>query len=66
MNTQANQVIKVGDKVAFDNGQVEIFKAETNLDNKEIQQFRKLVLTGVYQVGILRELGLTMATVTYP
>ncbi|MBD0333745.1 MAG: hypothetical protein ICV66_13955 [Chitinophagaceae bacterium] len=66
MNTQANQKIKVGDKVTFDNDKVEVFKAETNLDNKEIQQYRKLVLAGIDQVGVVKEPGITMTTVSYP
>lgn len=66
MNTQANQKIKVGDKVTFDNDKVEVFKAETNLDSKEIQQYRKLVLAGIDQVGIVKEPSITMTTVSYP
>lgn len=66
MNTQANQRIKVGDKVTFDNDKVEVFKAETNLDNKEIQQYRKLVLAGIDQIGIVKDAGTTMTTVSYP
>ncbi|RZK25698.1 MAG: hypothetical protein EOO43_04855 [Flavobacterium sp.] len=66
MNTQANQRIKVGDKVTFDNDKVEAFKAETNRDNKEIQQYRELVLAGIDQVGIVKEIGSAMTTVSYP
>lgn len=66
MNTQANQRIKIGDKVTFDNDKVEVFKAETNLANKEIQQYRKLVLAGIDQIGIVKEPGTTMTTVSYP
>jgi 3-isopropylmalate dehydratase small subunit len=66
MDTQVNQKIKIGDKVTFDNDKVEVFKAETNLDHKEIQQYRKLVLAGIDQIGIVKELGITMTTVSYP
>lgn len=66
MNSKSNSQIKVGDKVTFDNDKIEVFKAETNLDNKEIQQYRKLVLSGIDQVGIVKEQGVTMTTVSYP
>lgn len=66
MKSQTKQQIKVGDKVTFDNDQIEVFKAETNLDNKEIQQYRKLVLAGIDQVGIVKEPGAAMTTVSYP
>jgi 3-isopropylmalate dehydratase small subunit len=66
MNTQANQRVKVGDKVTFDNDKVEVFKAETNLNSKELQQYRKLVLAGIDQIGIVKEPGTTMTTVSYP
>jgi hypothetical protein len=65
MSTQKRQKIKAGDKVTFDNDQIEIFKAETNLDNKEIQQYRKLVLAGIDQVGTVKEAGATMTTVSF-
>ena len=57
--------IQVGAKVTFDNDKIEVFKKETNLDNKEIQQYRKLVLAGIDQVGIVKEPGVTMTTVSY-
>ena len=66
MNNQNKLPIQVGDKVTFDNDKIEIFKAETNLDNKEIQQYRKLILAGIDQVGIVKEPGATMTTVSYP
>ena len=47
MNTEIKQQIKIGDKVTFDNDKVEVFEAETNLENKEIQQNRKLILAGI-------------------
>jgi hypothetical protein len=66
MQSTVKQPIKVGDKVTFDNDQIETFKAETNLDNKEIQQYRKLVLAGIDQVGVVKELGGNLTTVSYP
>ncbi len=66
MQSRAKQPIKVGDKVTFDNDQIETFKVETNLDNKEIQQYRKLVLAGIDQVGVVKELGGNLTTVSYP
>lgn len=66
MQSTVKQPIKVGDKVTFDNDQIETFKAETNLDNKEIQLYRKLVLAGIDQVGVVKELGGNLTTVSYP
>lgn len=66
MQTELKQTIKVGDKVTFDNDQIESFKAETNIDNREIQQYRKLVLAGINQVGIVKELGDNLTTISYP
>lgn len=58
--------IKVGDKVTFDNDKIEIFKAETSSKEKPIQQYQQLVLAGVDQVGIVKELGGNLTTVSYP
>jgi len=58
--------INVGDKVTFDNDQIEAFKAETDLEDKEIKQYRKLVLAGIDQVGVVKELGGNLTTVSYP
>ena len=66
MNTEIKQQIKIGDKVTFDNDKVEVFKAETNQENKDIQQYRRLVLAGIDQVGFVKEPGVTMTTVSYP
>jgi len=66
MKSQTKHLIKGGDKVTFDNDKIEEFKAETNLDSKEIQQYRKLVLAGIDQVGVVKEPGVTMTTVSYP
>lgn len=65
MSIKTNQAIEVGDKVTLDNYKVGVFKAETNLDNKEIQQYRKLVLAGIDQVGVVKDPGITMTTVAY-
>lgn len=66
MKSKTQHQIKIGDKVTFDNDKIEVFKAETNIDSKEIQQYRKLVLAGIDQVGIVKEPGVTMTTVSYP
>ncbi len=66
MKIKQNLPIHVGAKVTFNNDDIEIFKAETNLDNPEIQQYRKLVLAGIDQVGTVKEPGISMTTVSYP
>ncbi|RZK10575.1 MAG: hypothetical protein EOO46_10260 [Flavobacterium sp.] len=58
--------VKVGDKVTFDPDKIEVFKAETNIDKGEIQQYRKLVLAGIGQIGVVKEPGNPMTTVSYP
>lgn len=65
MNTQANQKIKIGDKVTFDTDKVEFFKAETNRADTEIQEYRKEVLGAIEKVGVVTELGFRTATVSY-
>ena len=57
MNINTSQPIKAGDNV---------FKAKTNLDNYEIQKYRKRVLAGIDQIGVVREAGVTMTNVAYP
>jgi 3-isopropylmalate dehydratase small subunit len=66
MNSEGVKQIKIGDKVTFDSDKVEVFKAETNSANNEVQQYRKLVLAGIDQIGIVKEPGVTMTTVSYP
>ena len=66
MTTQSNHAIKVGDKVTFDNDKIEIFKVETNSDDKEIKQYQQIVLGGIDQVGVVKELGDNLTTVSYP
>ena len=58
--------IKVGDKVTFDKDRVEEFKAETESKDKAVQDYRKLVLAGVDQMGIVKEVGFSIVTVSYP
>jgi len=55
MTTQMNNTIKVGDKVTFDNDQIEIFKAETSSNDKAVRQYQQLVLGGIDQVGVVKE-----------
>jgi len=58
--------IKIGDKVTFDNDKVEQFEAETSSEDKAVQDYRRLILAGVDQVGVVKEIGYAIATVTYP
>lgn len=60
------QTIKIGDKVTFDNDKIEIFKAETTSDDKEVKQYRELVLAGIDQVGVVKDFIGNLTTVSYP
>ncbi len=66
MTTQLNKTLQVGDKVTFDNDQIEIFKAETSSNDKAVRQYQQLVLGGIDQVGVAKELGGNLTTVSYP
>lgn len=66
MTTQLHTTINVGDKVMFDNDKIEIFKAETSSDDKAVRQYQQLVLGGIGQVGVVKELGDDLTTVSYP
>jgi hypothetical protein len=66
MIAQFTMPIKIGDKVVFDNDQVEIFKAETNSNDKAVRQYQQLVLGGIDQVGVVKALGSNLTTVSYP
>lgn len=57
--------INIGDKVTFDNDKIEIFKIETSGEDKAIKQYQQLVLGGIDQVGIVKELGGNLTTVSY-
>lgn len=61
-----NQTVKIGDKVTFDNDKIAIFKQETSSNDKAIKQYQQLVLGGVDQVGIVKELNGNLTTVAYP
>lgn len=58
--------IKVGDKVTFDNDKIENFKAETSSPEKAVRQYQQLVLGGIDQIGVVKELGGNLTTVSYP
>ena len=62
---KSTQAIKVGDKVTFDNDKIEIFKAETSSPEKAVKQYQQLVLGGIDQVGVVKELGGNLTTVSY-
>jgi len=58
--------IRVGDRVTFDNDKLEVFKSETTSTDKAVQQYRQLILAGIDQVGVVKELGGNLTTVSYP
>lgn len=58
--------LKIGDRVTFDKNQIELFKAETSSENQAIKQYQKLVLGGIDQIGIVKEFGDTLTTISYP
>ncbi len=66
MTTQLNKSLKVGDNVTFDNDKIEVFKSETSSNEKSIRQYQQLVLGGIDQVGVVKELGGNLTTVSYP
>jgi len=66
MTTQLCKALKVGDKVTFDNDKIEIFKTETSGDDRAVRGYRQLVLGGVNQVGVVKELDGNLTTVSYP
>ena len=65
-STNATETIKVWDKVTFDNDKIDLFKAETSSEDKAVKQYQKLVLGGIDQVGVVKELGGNLTTVSYP
>ncbi len=58
--------IKVGDKVTFDTDRIEEFKTDTKSADRAVQDYRKLVLAGVDQIGTVKEVGFSIVTVSYP
>ena len=66
MKSTVKQTINVGDKVTFDNDEIELFKAETSSDDPAIKQYQKLVLAGTDQVGVVKEVLGNLTTVSYP
>lgn len=65
MTIQSNKAIKVGDRATFDKDQIEIFKAETNSNDKALKQYQKLVLGGIDQISVVKELAGNLNTVSY-
>jgi hypothetical protein len=63
---KVQRTINVGDKVTFDNDKIENFKAETSSPDKVVQQYRQLILAGIDQIGVVKELGVNLTTVSYP
>lgn len=66
MNTQLHKQINVGDKVIFDHDKIEIFKAETNSEDKAVRQYQQIVLGGIDQIGLVKISGRDLTTVSYP
>ena len=64
MNSHFKQIM-VGSKVIFNSDKIAFFKEETDHGNKEIQQYRELVLAGIDQVGVVKEPGAILTTVSY-
>lgn len=62
----SQQEVKVGGKVTFDNDKAEVFKAETNGNDEAIRQYQQLILSGIDQIGIVKELNGNLTTVSYP
>jgi hypothetical protein len=56
----------VGDKVVFDLEFIMKLIDETTTDNESLLQYQKLILAGANQVGIVKELGDPLTTVSYP
>lgn len=65
-NTKSEQELSIGDKVTFDNNQVELFKAETASPEKSVRQYQQLILGGIDQVGIVKSINDNLTTVAYP
>lgn len=61
-----NKKLNIGDKVTFDSEKIELFKAETSSSEKAVQKYQQLVLGGVNQIGIVKELGGNLTPVAYP
>lgn len=65
-STKFKKEIKIGDKVTFDNDKIESFIAETCSNEKSVRQYQQLVLGGIDQVGVVKEPGVNLTTVSYP
>jgi hypothetical protein len=57
---------EVGDRVKFNLKYLEAFTSETDFDSHEIQQYRRMVLLGINQTGILIEVNEPLSTVAFP
>lgn len=66
MITYLSNTIKVGDRVFFDYDHVENFKAEISSHDKAVRQYQQLVLGGIDQVSVVRELAGNLTTLAYP
>lgn len=60
--------LSVGDNVIFNQMFIEQFIEETSGKSKELDKYRQIVMGGVEQVGIIKEIDSenNMITVSYP
>ncbi len=57
--------LTIGEKVTFDNDKIELFKSETNSKSLEITKYQELVLSGIDQIGTVKEFGENITTVSF-
>jgi len=60
--------LNVGDSVVFNQMFIEQFIEETSGKSNELDKYRQIVMGGIEQVGIIKEIDLekNMVTVSYP
>ena len=57
--------LKIGDKVKFDSEMIETFKEETSNGNPELLKYQEIVIAGINQVGVIKELGEPLTNVSF-
>jgi hypothetical protein len=60
--------LNVGDSVVFNQMFIEQFIEETSGKSNELDKYRQIVMGGIEQIGIIKEIDLenNMITVSYP
>ncbi len=60
--------LNVGDSVVFNQMFIEQFIEETSGKSNELDKYRQIVMGGIEQIGIIKEIDLenNMVTVSYP